>query len=80
MVSGSKQKSILGTNSMIAVTIVAIQRQVVPRLSGAVEFAVSILVGPFSVAVDDYPALVLLEFQWAAIIHTSDAVPLISNL
>ena len=65
---------------MIAVTIVAIQRQVVPRLSGAVELAVSILVRPFSVAVDDYLASVLLESQWAAIIHTSDAVPLISNL
>jgi len=79
MVSGSKQKRILGTNSMIAVTIVAIQRQVVPRLSGAVEFAVTILVGPFSVAVDDYLASVLLESYWLAIVHTADTVPLISN-
>jgi len=46
---------------MIAVTIVAIQRQVVPRLGGAVEFAVSILVRPFSVAVDDCFVSVLLK-------------------
>lgn len=80
MVSRLKQKGILGTNPMLAVAIVAIQRQIIPRLSCTAESAISILVRPLRVAVDDYLASVFLGYQWLVIVHTSDTVPLESNL